>query len=947
MAFYGSLSQAAADLNSGTEENRTLDNDAASVIVVPGDNGIPRAVLLKDCAEAAQIDISTDMVLVLNGKTLSLTAEGAFLNVGAGVRCEINGEAEGSTIVKENTASALESNTLITTAGNLAIHGGTYNFSGTFKQYAMVIKATGTAEKLVVNDAVLQINDTTASGGTVSRAIQTQAAETEITRCEIECNTNSKTDGLTIAGKRTVIRDCSVKANTNSKVNTHNSNGLNIFANSVVKAERCLFFGDSIGDNSDITFSHGVYNAGVLHLIDCDTHGTLAGCSNYGEIYIEGGVHTGYSHGGVYFTHGESGKGYANDASFRCGIYEGIHGTGGFVEALGDLYIGGGTQAKASGMTVFMDGCTVGRGNGGIIALRGTSGEKNNTLNISNTTIEAPAILRIDDGGHKVNVGMGTNITEDVISNPEYAEFTDGFYRRLPDEGACSGKSFNTVAELAGRRNGSSENLNPVAKTEGMTQPVGVDENGQLWTAPGGAGGESEENADTLLGTLPMTISESNCYLLSETNATISTGDGAAQLIDMDANVPYIGDTTYNGGAFEIIGKNTVKISFANVSKNATAYVPTKMEAGKTYTLIAKLVEKSDDLVSTKMPIVRVFDATTGGQYQVVTTANGVMQYKTFTAPKDNTDVQVVLPAVSGTYVAGETYATVSVYLYEGEHVEIPTGATFDILAGEKYSTDGYIGATLSEVNGKTVQVYKTDTSGSESETDNGGVIFFGDSILHYSDVTSRYAAKTGKSVLNCAVGGTRMSASRDSANSYYPLDMANIADAIASGDFSAQLNSSVVTSAFTTLASATISNYKAIVLEFGTNDFSAKVSFDGNDATSIKGALKHILTSILTKYPNMRIGVLSTLQYVAQGTGTVSGVPTHDNGTVWQMNEVIKGVCESDEFCVPFVDMYHAFGQNGITRNTLNSDGVHLTSPNGAKRYADILTAKLNGLGI
>jgi hypothetical protein len=176
---------------------------------------------------------------------------------------------------------------------------------------------------------------------------------------------------------------------------------------------------------------------------------------------------------------------------------------------------------------------------------------------------------------------------------------------------------------------------------------------------------------------------------------------------------------------------------------------------------------------------------------------------------------------------------------------------------------------------------------------------------------------------------------------------MANIADAIASGDFSAQLGSEHVTAGFATLASSNIANYKAIVLEFGTNDFSAKVPFDGEDVASIKGALKHILTSILTKYPNMRIVVLSTLQYVTLGVGTESGVPTHPDGTVWEMNEVIRGVCESDEFCVPWVDMYHAFGQNPITRNVLNSDGVHLTSPNGAQRYADILTAKLNGLGI
>ena len=77
------------------------------------------------------------------------------------------------------------------------------------------------------------------------------------------------------------------------------------------------------------------------------------------------------------------------------------------------------------------------------------------------------------------------------------------------------------------------------------------------------------------------------------------------------------------------------------------------------------------------------------------------------------------------------------------------------------------------------------------------------------------------------------------------------------------------------------------------------------------------------------------------------SGVPVHPDGSVWEMNEMIKNVCESDEFCIPFIDMYHKFGQNPLTRNYLNGDGVHLTSPNGVQRYLDILVGQLNALGI
>lgn len=491
------------------------------------------------------------------------------------------------------------------------------------------------------------------------------------------------------------------------------------------------------------------------------------------------------------------------------------------------------------------------------------------------------------------------------------------------------------------KQDAATQKLHPADKTEDMTQPVGVDQEGRLWTAPtAGSGGAG----DILLGTLPMAINESGCYLLSGTNAAISTGEGAAQLVDFDANAPYIGATTYNGGAVEVVDPTTVKISFADVSKNATIYFDVPLSVGKTYTLAARLRERSADVAdAAATPLVRATDAS-GIYAQTVLPASGDFAFKAFDMREGTTFYAQLY--TNDSYTVGKTFADIEVRIYEGEHTQIPSGVTFDILAGEKYPTDGYMGATLTALSGGPVQVYKTNAAETEPETDDGGVIFFGDSILDLSDVVARYAARTGKPVLDCAVGGTRMSGSRESTNEYSPYDMTNIANAIASGDFSAQVRGGKNAN-FTVLASANLPNYKAIVLEFGANDFTAGASFEGEGVTSIQGALRHILRTILTKYPNMRIVVLSTLQYVTIGTGTESGIPTHADGTVWQMNEVIRDVCESDEFCVPWVDMYHAFGQNGITRNTLTGDGVHLAAPNGAKRYADILISRLNGLGI
>lgn len=452
--------------------------------------------------------------------------------------------------------------------------------------------------------------------------------------------------------------------------------------------------------------------------------------------------------------------------------------------------------------------------------------------------------------------------------------------------------------------------------------------------------GSSTDGSDTLLGTLPYKIEENGCYILSETDATISTGEGAEQLLDLESNVGFsVAAGAYNHAEYDVRGKNTIDISFADIGGNATVYFdPNMVEAGKTYTIFAKLESES---INKKNSFIRMMN----GAAQVVMPLNGGLVCKTVTTTGANLGgAYINITLDSSNTVVGDTF-TVTMYLFEGELTALPEGVDFDILANTKYYTDGYMGCTLESVGGEEVKVYRSN--GGAGATDNGGVIFFGDSILHFSDVASRYAAKTGKSVLNCAVGGTRMSASRETTNAYYPMDMANIADAIASGDFSAQLNSGLATAGLTTLATANILNYKAIVLEFGTNDFSAEVPFNGDDVTSVEGALKHILTTIITKYPTMRIVVLSTLQYVTLGDGDESGVPTHTDGTVWEMNKVIKGVCESSAYNVPFVDMYHAMGQNGMTRDVLTSDGVHLMNPAGTKRYADILIGKLNALGI
>lgn len=467
----------------------------------------------------------------------------------------------------------------------------------------------------------------------------------------------------------------------------------------------------------------------------------------------------------------------------------------------------------------------------------------------------------------------------------------------------------------------------------------------ELLNSSSGSGG------DTLKGSLPYTVNESGLYIVANSDTSVTVSSDDSQLISFsDDNITISKSTngsnidTYNKVNLSVVSENCINIETQDASTNLCAYLnmPTGfLVPGEKYTIFGR-IEKVVDTGKIYASYLRFFEET------IQMNLSEEISCKSFVANDNGTwgRAYACFQRTDGT-IAGDNY-NVYLYLYQGELTEMPSeNAILSIVAGEKYSTDGYLGKTLTGNDADIpVYVYKTNTDNVEVETDTDGVIFFGDSILDFSGVPALYAKKTGKPIIDCAVGGTRLSGSRDSSNEYYPYDMTNIADAIASGDFSAQINGGK-NSQFSTLATATISNYKAIIMGFGTNDFTAKVPFHGTDITSIEGALKHILTTILTAYPNMRIVVLSTLQYVTVGIGNESGVPTHDDGTVWQMNEIIKSICESDDYCVPWVDMYHAMGQNGLTRGTLTSDGVHLMSPNGVKRYNDILVGQLNSLGI
>ena len=222
-------------------------------------------------------------------------------------------------------------------------------------------------------------------------------------------------------------------ANTNVKANSDVAKVYGIINEGNANIMTTQVFADAVGCTADlninVNYSLGISNlkTGTLNFDSGSVFGTHSGVQNLGKLYVYGGEFTSCGHGGFYFAGEEN---YVENATIAIVDYKGQYQVNASYDwKLGGFYIGGGPEN--CGIKVYMDHCTITGGKNAFV-LRGTSGEMNNSLYISNSTIGNNKI-RIDQGGNgtlKLYVGEGTNITQEKINNPSYAEFTNESYKR-------------------------------------------------------------------------------------------------------------------------------------------------------------------------------------------------------------------------------------------------------------------------------------------------------------------------------------------------------------------------------------------------------------------------------------------------------------------------------------------------------------------------------------
>ena len=238
-------------------------------------------------------------------------------------------------------------------------------------------------------------------------------------------------------------------------------------------------------------------------------------------------------------------------------------------------------------------------------------------------------------------------------------------------------------------------------------------------------------------------------------------------------------------------------------------------------------------------------------------------------------------------------------------------------------------------------------------------IVNFGDSIFGQArppvDVSTFLAEYTGATVYNAGFGGCQMGY-HGTAN-YDAFSMYRLADAIASGDWSAQetaASASGMPSYFadtvTMLEGIDFSDVDIITISYGTNDFENGNALGGNAFSSVDKALDYSISTILTAYPNIRIFVCLPMYRVWLSGGAYSYDSNTATHTSWvdgvtrtfkDFVEAERSVAEANQ--TPIIDTYYDLGINKYnwTQYFPANDGTH-HNLTGRKLIAELMSHKL-----
>ena len=153
-------------------------------------------------------------------------------------------------------------------------------------------------------------------------------------------------------------------------------------------------------------------------------YGAHSGATVRGCLYVDGGIYEGYSHGGLYISNLGKETLLKNATIAECSLPDGYIDDGVAGTNHAGIYIGG-----SSNMKIYVDNCDF-YGVQQPIVLRGSSGESNNVLHISNSRINLDYThygVR-NDGSNQIKFGINNNFGVNDLKYDRNYEFTSDSY---------------------------------------------------------------------------------------------------------------------------------------------------------------------------------------------------------------------------------------------------------------------------------------------------------------------------------------------------------------------------------------------------------------------------------------------------------------------------------------------------------------------------------------
>ncbi len=474
--------------------------------------------------------------------------------------------------------------------------------------------------------------------------------------------------------------------------------------------------------------------------------------------------------------------------------------------------------------------------------------------------------------------------------------------------------------------------VKPVNKTDEMTQEVGVDVEGKLYTNPStnGTGSTTTEDITTAESTFSASVidlqkiasgsykgNHNTLMFVATANTTLIVGSddllGVPESKSVNNNLPPTLSYTENNGIYKI-NYNSEYTANKNWQNQRFGF-NVKLKTGTTYTISYESDSSTyvkESKLSSVLPI-------------------GKTSY-TFTPSSDVSFIEIKLIDLGDNTPKTISYPT----LVEGSVAGTYGGSkkTYSLKTGElKYlkniknincvgNGDFYVSpVAITKING-----LKTEDGAIKTYATDKTFVNFGDSIWAFStgegsignlsDYMKHYCSGNW---INLATGGTTMAQRPgNSAGKYDIFDFCNLADCIVSGDFSEQKSFEGAITNISNVDNIDWDKVDYITVAYGTNDLAFGGTIDNAsnlyDKSTVCGALRYAIKTISSAYPKIKFKILGIIYRHADGI---------DNRTIVEWNNKIKLTCEY--MGAEYIDIRSLCGINEGNYSNYSYDGTHL----------------------